>query len=366
MKILHLISSGGYYGAENMIVNLSQSLRRNGHEATIGVFLNKHHPNCEIADVAKSAGIPVETILCSGRLDRSVIPTLAEKFERLNVDIVHSHGYKPDTYALAASKHVPKRLVATCHTWPLDSMALRVYKVIDCVSLRRFDQTVAVSETIAGILRDYGVREEKIATIANGIDLSPFHGATPTLEHLRRGKGLMVGVVAQLMFRKGQGELLRAIPSILKQAPDTVFVLAGDGPDKKNYENMVREMGIEKNAYVLGKRKDMPGVYASLDVMILPSFDEGMPMAILEAMASAKTVIGTPVGDVPKLVLHEKTGLMTKAGNVEEITSSLLRVIQDDSLRQKLANNAFEWVQNNFTADAMAAKYLNLYERVLQ
>src|SRR5690349_15620013 len=117
MRILHLISSGGYFGAENMLINLATGLRDLGVHNVIGVFENLNNPHIEVAERARRNSLRVVAIPCRGKLDRTVIRTLRSHVQHLKIDIIHTHGYKASAYAWLAARKLAIPLVATCHNW---------------------------------------------------------------------------------------------------------------------------------------------------------------------------------------------------------------------------------------------------------
>lgn len=365
MRILQLISSGGYYGAENVIVNLAKSLDKLGHHSTLGLFSNTHRPENDVAKIAKAHGLSVETIVCKGRMDWNAVRAISDCVKKHEIDVVHTHGYKADAYALAAARQIRIPLVATCHNWLQHTASLRFYQLLDVLCLRHFDMAVAVSADVAAVLRRFGVPTDRITTIANGIDLSVFKAARATLtEQFRRGSGLIVGMVGRLAPNKGQEFLLRAAPGILAQFPETLFLFAGDGPSRRELESLVQQLRIGENVLFLGKRRDMPDVYASMDIFALPSLEEGMPMVILEALAASKPVVATPVGDIPKLIRHEETGLLVNPQDVAGLRDAIMRLIAQPELRNQLAANGHARVNHKFSSEGMASQYQDLYERL--
>ncbi len=169
--------------------------------------------------------------------------------------------------------------------------------------------------------------------IVNGVDINQFDGATPTLRNeLEDAAGSVVGFVGRLVPDKGGALLLQAAKRVLAVCPEAKFVFVGDGPSRNEWETLAAQLGIHENVVFAGVRKDMPGVYASLDIAVLPSLVESMPMCLLEAMASSRPVIATRVGAVPRLVIPEETGLLLKPGDVNELTSAILRLLQDATL----------------------------------
>ena len=142
MKILHLISSGGLYGAETMVVALSKRLREEGHSSVIGVFHNLHSPNTDIADHARSSGLPVEILTCNGRIDARAVSRLRRLVRDQLVDAIHAHGYKADIYGYMANLGLRTPILSTCHNWVDNEFAAYLYGVLD----RRIGQCAAFAQ----------------------------------------------------------------------------------------------------------------------------------------------------------------------------------------------------------------------------
>jgi len=367
MKTLQLISSAGHYGAENMLLNLAKSLERLGCTSVLGVFENLHRPNTEIAEHARQVGLQTVAIRCQGRADREAVRAIRSHIETQRIDLVHTHGYKADIYGYAAARTLPTPLIATCHNWTGASVSLRLYAPLDRWALRRFHRTVAVSEGVAAALRRGGVAPDKITTIRNGVDVAVFSAARPTLAaEIGKGNRLVVGMVSRLVRSKGADYFLRAARDVLCCSPETLFVLVGEGPARKELERLALELGIENKVIFTGQHADMPGVYASLDVFVLPSLNEGMPLTVLEAQAANRAVIASRVGAIPQLIQHRETGLLVEPGDVAGLRNTILELLADASLRAGLAARGQERVREHYSAEGMASRYLSLYQDLLE
>jgi glycosyltransferase involved in cell wall biosynthesis len=366
VKILHLISSGGMYGAENVVLSLAQDLQRMGHTARVGIFENYHQPQNDVADQFENRGLSVVRIPCRGRIDRGAIRKIREIVRMESIDVLHAHGYKGDIYGYFAGRRRDLPLVATCHLWTRQTIAIRFYEYIDALFLRRYDAIIAVSDAIAQEARDAGIAPEKITTIDNGIDLSPFASAKPRLaEELKKGDRILVGTVGRLVEQKGMDYFLRAAHKVLQRFPSTLFAIVGDGPDRAKLEKLSRDLKIEASVVFTGTRRDMPSVYASLDIFVLASLDEGMPMAVLEALASGCPTIATEVGAVPKLIMPGQNGLLVPPADSESLAQSICSVLSEPYLRCRMAVNGKEVVDIHFASQVMTSKYLQVYDRAL-
>jgi glycosyltransferase involved in cell wall biosynthesis len=223
---------------------------------------------------------------------------------------------------------------------------------------------VAVSEAIAKTLRRSGIQKSKINVIDNGIDLNIFSDARATLaEKIDKGQRLVVGTVGRLVEQKGLVYFLEAAREVLQDFPNVIFVIVGEGPDREKLEQLSRELLIHQNVVFTGVCADMPGAYSSMDVFVLASVDEGMPMAILEALASKTPVVATHVGAVPRLIHSETTGLLVAPRDVPALKRAILKLLTDPSLRRQFGDAGSELVKRGHSQVLMARNYLQLYEQ---
>jgi glycosyltransferase involved in cell wall biosynthesis len=367
MRVLHLISSGGMYGAEAVILNLSTALNAGAeNRSLLGVFSNTAHPNLQLHHAALKAGVESHLISCRGQIDRSVPAALRELVRQTQADVVHAHGYKADVYTYLALRSTPTPLVSTCHTWYDNDLMVRLYGILDRWTLQRFDGVVAVSPEVQRRLLKAHVRQDRIRLIQNGIDLAPF-AAAERIRELGRNQDapLRIGLVGRLAPEKGVDIFLRAAVEIVRQRPATRFSIAGDGPDRAALEQLIVQLGLSRSTSLLGRTDDMPAFYSSIDIQVSASRQEGLPITLLEGMASGLPVVATSVGAVPQVVHDGETGLLVEAGNPVALAAAILQVIDDPSLRASLGDRGRRLIAAEFSADRMAAEYINLYRNVL-
>jgi glycosyltransferase involved in cell wall biosynthesis len=365
MTVLFLISSEGYYGAENMVVALAKALTGHGCRAVIGVFRGRHAPHPEIAVQARKQGVEVEIVACEGKWDRRTVAQIRVLARELRAEILHPQGYKSDVYAYASARGLRCGLVATSHNWPSRLPKMQVYAALDRWLLRKFDRVVVMSEEVRQKLLRSGVDESKVCRIANGVDTDRFRAARPALRQELGITGPLIGYVGRLAPEKGGKTLLHAAERVLESAPGACFVFVGDGPARRSWELLASDLGIRERVTFTGARSDMPEVYASVDLLVLPSQAEAMPMCLLEAMAAGKPVVASAVGSIPKIVSPEQTGLLVAPGNSDELAHSILRVLRDYELARGLGSAARDAVVRRHSAQAMARAYREVYEQVI-
>ena len=365
MKILHIISSGGMYGAEAVILNMSRTLNEGSHASVLGVFSNTSNPNLQLHEVALKEGVESHLIPCEGQIDRKVTASIRQLVARTNAEVIHAHGYKADIYSYFALRGSRIPLVSTCHTWYDNNRTVTLYGKADRLVLRNYTAVVAVSDEVKQRLLKAGVREDKIHVIRNGIDLRPFDNASPSLRNTLPENPPIVGLIGRLSVEKGVDIFLHAAAHVLAELPSTKFVVVGEGPDRDKLESLIDSLKLRQSVAMLGRRDDMPSVYASLNIMVSASRQEGLPMAILEGMASSLSIIATPVGGVPAMVRDGQTGVMVPPEDAALLASAIVALLQDPTRRERLGRAARKLIEDEFSADRMTADYLRVYEEAV-
>jgi glycosyltransferase involved in cell wall biosynthesis len=360
MKILHVISSSGMYGAEAVILNLSHTLQNGPHSSALGVFSNANAPNLQLHEAALKQGIESHLIPCTGQVDRSAIATIRKLISLTNANVVHAHGFKADIYVYLALRRLSIPFVSTCHTWYDNDLIVTLYGKLDRLVLRKYSRVVAVSDEVRARLLKARVPKENIRMVRNGIDLQPFDGVEPSL----RGDSdrPIVGLIGRLAWEKGVDIFLAAAAKVLVNFPEARFVVVGEGPDREKLDRTIAELGIGRSVDMLGRQDDMPAVYASLDIMVSSSRQEGLPMAILEGMASSLPLVATAVGEVPTVVQDGKTGVIVPPENVDAVANGMLELLRDAEKRKRFGAAGRLLIQNEYSAERMTADYLRVYE----
>ncbi len=362
MNILHIISSGGMYGAEAVILNLSRTLNQGPHQSMLGVFSNSAQPNLQLHETATAQHLQSHLIPCNRQVDLTVPASIRSLAQQTQADVVHAHGYKADIYTFLALRNTRTPLVSTCHTWYDNNALLRLYGALDRRTLRSYAAVIAVSEEVRQRLLAARVPSHRVSLIRNGIDLSPFDRPRAAESDTRP---LTVGLVGRLSQEKGIDLFLRAAARVLTHLPSTQFLIAGDGPDRPTLQSLIDDLGIGANATLLGRTEDMPAFYASLDLMVSSSRQEGLPIALLEGMASRLPIVATSVGAVPALISHQQTGLLVPAENIDALSSAILTLLQHPDLRLQYGTAAQHLIAQQFSAQRMTSDYLGVYQAVL-
>lgn len=369
LKVLHLRSSSEFLGAERVVVEICKASRSLGVEAVCGVIQDTRDGRPHLLDVAEKEGIPTVVFVAHSRLDISCIRQITRYVQQEKIDIIHTHGYREDIYAWCARAGVP--LVATNHLWKNTSLLLKLYSFVDGLVLHFFDKIAAVSHEIEKVMAERCLLpQSKLKLIPNGIDTTLFDNVVPV--DLSSDLSIQIGsevvllvCVARLTEIKGHRFLLQALSSDAIVKLEWHLIIVGDGPA---YEDLIRlgsQLGLADKVSFVGSRKDVDRILARCDIFVLPSLNEGLPMALLEAMSSKLACVATRVGDVPSVISAPEIGRLVTPGDVRSLAGALEDLIRGESLRETLGRKAREEVEGNFSSRRMAMLYKELYDQVL-
>jgi len=371
-KVLHLCSSLGIFGGETILLSLAQEGPVLGFKPIIGVLRNSKNPHTEIAERAHEKGIENVIFPCEGRLDIRSIREIRKFLLEQKVDIIHSHDYKSDFYALLASYWLKVHRLATCHNWNTFNQKLKWYSRIDKYLLRFFDSIIAVSPLVKEELVKYGIKQNKIQIINNGVNLNEYESQAWVDKNLLRNQlGVpkectIVGCVGRLSPEKGFENFIRAAKIVVHEYPKTCFLIIGEGPEKENLHGLSLSLGIAENTFFAGLRKDVATLYKIMDVFVITSLYEGLPMVLLEAMASKKPIVSTRVGAIPQLIEDKFNGLLVDPGNVVELADSIKFLISDKEQAQLFSERGYGKVFKEFSSRIMAENYEKSYQQLLK
>ena len=375
MNILHLRSSGGLYGAEQVILNLSGALQELQVHCHIVCINNDKNQHLELIDEAKQRGISAEAVFCQKRYDRKTIQYIRKILIEKKINILHCHDFKATMFGICAARKLKIRKVATNHLWTKANWKLRVYEFIEGMMYRYCDHVVAVSEEILKEVEDFVSQKEKLSWIPNGIDLKrfDFSDAAAQRQQWRESIGLssehiVIGNIARLSVEKNQALLIKTFADIVREskAPYHLrLLIAGDGPERDHLKKLTQDLKIDEQCLFLGVREDVPEILNSLDVYVQSSIREGLPIVLLEAMASQCVIVTTNAGGISKVISDQTNGLLVPSGDEDALMQAIDQVIDNLEGSQKYGQAARELVEKEYSAQAMARKYQQIYQGIL-
>ncbi len=368
MKILHLISSSGFFGAEAVVLNLLSKIKEEGQTGHLVCLKNAGRPDPELFVRAREEEIPASVISCKTKFDLAAIRKLQDYISDNKIEIIHAHGYKSDLYGLIVSRALKIPLVSTLHGWTGENGKVRIYGLIDRCIIKCAHHIVSVSPAISEELERLNINNSRISFIPNGVDVDyycPPRRRKNLRSHLYLRKKFVIGVVGRLSVEKGHRYLIDALKEVKKNTPDIQVLIIGDGPLKGKLQDRVHALGLSDSVIFTGFQDNMPSLYKDMDIFVLPSLTEGVPMALLEAMSLELPVVATRVGGVP-FVLGDAEGILVDAGKSKELADAIVSLVRNPSLRGKYGKNGRVKVVKEFSLDVCYMKYKKVYEKVLR
>jgi glycosyltransferase involved in cell wall biosynthesis len=225
---------------------------------------------------------------------------------------------------------------------------------------------VAVSEAIADILKkDLRNRRKDIHVVYSGVDIDVSDEKTSSIrQDLGLSKGdVLIGNVAALADHKDYPTFLKTAQAVGKEFPNTHFAIVGSGPLEEELILLASEMGVP-NLHFLGYRKDAKAILAQFDILLFPSKTEGLGTTILDAFVRQTPVVATAAGGIPELIIHNRTGLLNRIGDVGQLAHSIRKLLTDDELREHIVYHALEFVKD-FSHQNTAKNTLSIYREML-
>lgn len=360
--ILHTIESGGPGGAETVVLNLVKRLNPERFKSIVllppGPWLNPR---------LRELGVPVIEVSWKAWYDPRGPLALVKTIREYGVDLIHSHLPGQNFYSCIAGTLTGCKTLVTYHG-PVefqDGESLKGKLKLWFVN-NTADRAVVVCNMVKEILVNYGFRQDRISVIYNGIDPAPYEA--PAAWTIRSELGLgadaqLVGMIANVRQSKGYDILVRACAEVCRMFPAAKFVAVGDVHDvmAAPIKKLVAELLLEDRFTFLGFRSDIPKILGELDVFVLSSISEGMPLSVLEAMASGKAIVTTQCGGIPEIVEHGQTGLLVPPSDSSALAAAIGDLLSDRSKAERFGANAQMKFQKEFTISRMIERYEQLY-----
>lgn len=296
------------------------------------------------------------------------------------IDIIHAHHLYPTGYAgLLVAKSFSIPLVVSgrgqgVYELPYFSGTLR-RKISRVIS--ETDQLVVVCDDMRKEIEKLAHPKNDIKVVYNGVDFTLFNPqacAAERKENLKKELEIPEDAVVVLFVSssisklKGVVDALKAFSKLVAEFSEVYMVMIGDESEKEVVENIIETESVGKHIRIVGRveHKDLPAYYAIGDILIYPSYVEGIPNTLYEGMACGKAVVATKVGGMPELVINMQTGLLIDKGNVEALYRSIKKLILDKNLRKKLADNAGKFISENFGWEKNARQLVSVYQSLLK
>ena len=322
-----------------------------------------------IADELSSSAYKVDILGLSNYYHPGQVLSLMRYFLLHKPDIVHTHGEFASTFVRSAAllTRVP---IILRHIQTKANLKFR-HEVYDGLLTRLSDGAIAVSRDCAEHhVKRCHIPPEKVIVIPNGVDLDKLNSAPYPKQTLEKwnidNDSIVIGCVGRLSPIKGHIYMIRAMPQVLKKHANAYLLIIGDGPERQNLLNEARRLSVSNRVILSGLRRDVASLLKALRVFVLPSTEvEGLPLSVAEAMCAGAPVVASDVGGVSEIVKDEESGLLVLPKNSSQLSTAVLRILDDAMLSEKLTRNALRMCQEEYAVDIIVKRIQEVYERFL-
>jgi glycosyltransferase involved in cell wall biosynthesis len=352
MNILHIDTETGFRGGELQVILLMEGLKDKGHKN----FLITPK-NSLLTKKASSFAEVIFPINPRRIFDVFNIFKICRFIDFSQADVLHLHTSHSLLIGGVAGRIKDAPIVFT--------------KRVDFPIKGRFkynrltDKIIAISQAVKDVLIRGGIEEDKITVVHSGIDTKKFDGVQKA-EHLFREfnipkKNLVVGTIAHLTDHKGHIYLLQAIPKILKEIPNCLFLFVGEGELKESLIGKARILGIKDRVIFTGFREDIPKILSILDLFVLPSHLEGLCTSLMDALYMQVPIVATTAGGIPEVIDNGRTGLLVPPKDPNALTEAVVKLMKDEDKKTVFAKRGKKKVSEKFTASKMVEGVEKVY-----
>jgi glycosyltransferase involved in cell wall biosynthesis len=357
---MHTEASPGWGGQEIRVLRESVGMAVRGHNLVIA-----SHPESRLLKEAERAGIRTVAFVFKRRRFLSTMLFFKKLIEKHKIDVVNTHSSKDSWLVLPAARAaVNKPLVLrTRH------LSTRIHPgLMNSFLYNRLPHFIitAGEEIKRQMVETNRYNSNKITSIPTGVDTDIF---TPDVSHndIRLELGLapstpLLGSVSVIRSWKGLDYLVRAMPAIIKAVPEVRLLITGEGPYLVKLKRTIKDSGVEDNIHLLGHREDVVDIFKSIDIVIHPSYaNEGVPQALLQAMAMKKPVIASDLPALKEVVIDKETGIITPVKDPEGIARAVIGLINDSARLKEMGEKGRSLVLKSYSFTGMIERLETLY-----
>ncbi|NLP10694.1 glycosyltransferase family 4 protein [bacterium] len=369
IRILEIINEATIGGGQSHVLQLASGLDRK--QFAVHVACTDNGP---LTEQLRAIDVPVHPFAISKFASPSTLRAMGRLLRERQIDIVHTHGGIAGVWgrlaAWAAKTPVRIHTLHGIHYLHYRSRMKRIMFIsLDRLLAIGTEKIICVSEADrqAGLAAGC-FPADRAVLIRNGIPAPSLSAAFTSLSK-RTELGLpaataVIGTVGRLHVQKGQRWFLEAMHIVQKEIPNLIALLVGDGPLAGELQAYTRELNLQDHVRFLGSRRDVPELIALMDVFVLSSEWEGMPLSLLEAMALERPVAAFAIPGVTEAIRDNESGLLATPQDAESLAQAVLRLLRDRELARRLAKKGRQFFFDHFQEEKMVHATAELYTRL--
>jgi glycosyltransferase involved in cell wall biosynthesis len=357
MKVLHIETGRHLYGGARQVAYIIEGLHKRGIENILV---------CQSSSAIASAvqGMAeVHQFSLHGDLDFRLLFQLRKLIRQYQPDIIHCHSRRgADIWGGIAGRMSATTTVLSRRVDNLEPSWLVQKKYA------LYDKVICISEGIRQVLLKQGVAEQKVITVRSAIDVNAWG------KHCEREKfntefhtsaeHLLLGMVAQLIPRKGHTLVLKAMQQLISDHPNLQLICFGQGSQREALEQVAKERGLQDRVLFTGFRDDLPKWLGCIDILVHPAYTEGLGISLIQAAACSVPVIASHAGGMPEIVHDQQNGLLIEPGDLAGLVQALKRLIEEPDTRQQFGEAGRQLVEQEFSIEQMVEGNLTVYREL--
>lgn len=357
MKVLHIRSTSGNYGAEKVILNVLPELRAMGCEIEVFILESPNSQGLVFGDEMEKLSIPMTRVKPSGKWDKKVYATLFELLQEGGFDVIHTHDYKSLFYAKSISRKLSIPLLHHMHGLLGNTVNEIIYAIVEKVMMRNIAKIFVVSKVMERALQKNYFIKSPIVFCRNGIDITSVE-PKPKIKAVKR-----ILLVARFTAEKNHRFAIDIIEKLISMGVRVELDFVGEGELEDEIKNHVKNLNLVNVVKFHGYQNELSHFYTGSDVLLITSLTEGLPMVLLEALSRALPVVSTPVGEIPSMLDEGECGEIISF-DVDVAARKLNELLLDDAILNVMGNNGLKMVKNNYSIDRQAKDFSRAYEEI--
>jgi glycosyltransferase involved in cell wall biosynthesis len=366
--VMHLTASRFHGGPERQMCGLARSLPP--RYRTVFASFYENGRCAAFIDKVRQQGFEALALCHDTPHLYGALRELIAQLKNVRPNILCCHGYKADLLGRLAARKVGIPVVAISRGWTAANLKVRLYENLDRFTLRWMDRVVCVSEGQACKVRRAGVPQSKVVVIRNAIDKARFGRPNPEYRSrlqafFPKPPGRIVGAAGRLSPEKGFHVLIEAARPLLQADPALGFVLFGKGPLRKKLARTIAAARLADRFILAGFHSDLDHYLPFLNLLVLPSFSEGLPNVVLEALAAAVPVVATAVGGTPEVIEDGFNGYLVPAGDAERLGNRIGDMLASERERKAMGQRGQQKVLEQFAFEDQSDRYQQLFDSLL-
>jgi len=362
-RVLHLINTAEVGGGGEHLRLLTRGLALWGFGSE--VVTGRDGP---AGERLRQGGVPVTAV---GPLGPASVGPLARLVREIRPDVLHLHGSRAGLVgAIAARQAGVGPVIYTAHAFSFHRLGPPgtrwLFAGLERLTCAQVDRVICLTHADLAAAARFGIAVRHFTVVPNGIDAAQFDGVPDGRAALGFSPTTpVVGLVARFVPQKDPLTFVRMARAVADAAPHARFLIVGDGPLRGRVETAVRDLGLADRVILTGFRDDVPSLLRSMDVLVVPSRWEGLPLVVLEAMAVSRPVVATHLPSIAEIVVDGDTGLLVREGDAAGLARAVLGLVTDGAAAAAMGARGRRRVEQEFSLSRMVEGTLDVYRAAL-